>query len=330
MTPLACRLIHASRLSYAISPNGDGFTSTPDIDVATEMAGAQLNQVTLKTFQSPNDHGIDACYYGETTDGMAVLAFRGTLPPSLDIKDEKEFVRILMDWLNDGKIEQTHGKFLPGRVHKGFLGSLDNLWPGIESFGIPKGKPVYVTGHSKGGGLAFLAAARLFGEFKLKPAAVYTYAAPRVGNQEFALAYDAALEGLTRRYEYQDDIVPHLPPHTGAWLHAFHAGQAAAGKIAAIIPPHLAPAKSHFDALIKRVEQLTKKMEDHAEALENYASAGTLQFIDWKNPPGIQADSWGLTVKRDLHLAELLLSFQFPRIIEDHSSNGGYLGVPCG
>jgi hypothetical protein len=328
MTTLACRLIHASHLAYAIPPNGQPFPQT--VEVNADIAGAGLNRNTLKSFQSPDDHSIDACYYGETTDGRAILAFRGTLPPTLDLKDEKEFIRILMDWLNDGKVLQVEGKNIQGRVHQGFLGSLNNLWPMIESFGIAKGKPLYITGHSKGGGLAFLAAARVWGQFKIKPAAVHTYAAPRVGNQEFALAYDAAMKDLTLRYEYQDDIVPHVPPHTGSWLHAFNAGQAAAAKIAAIIPPALAPVKSDFDAMLKRVGQLLQKMADHSDALESYVSSGTLQFIDWSTPPAILPDTWDLAIKRDLHLAELLLRFQFQRIIQDHSSERGYMAAPCG
>lgn len=326
---IACRLIHASRLAYAIAENGQGFQATDGINPDDEMTAAGFDPATLKTYQSPNEQGIDACYYGETTQGEAVLAFRGTLPPTLH-GDEADFFRILLDWLNDAKIQQVPGKNLPGLVHKGFLDSLDNLWPGILAFDMSSAKPLYITGHSKGGGLAFLAAARILGQFKHKPTGIYTYAGPRVGNQEFALAYDASLKAITQRYEYQDDIVPHLPPHTGSWHRAFVVGQAAANKAVPIIPSAAATPKANFDALIRRIGQILRKIEDHSELLENYVSVGTLQFINWDNPPEIESDSWALNIRRDLHLAELLLTFHFAQILQDHSSDGGYLTSPCG
>lgn len=331
MPNLSCRLIHACRLAYAINSDGSDFDNSLGINVTNEINAVGFDNASFKIFQSPNDHSIDACYAGYVKDlDATILAFRGTLPPSLDIKDTKEFVQVLLDWLNDGKIEQVAGEDLPGKVHQGFLHSLNNLWSSIKAFQIPLDKPLYITGHSKGGALAYLAAARWQKQFSTVPTGVYTYAAPRVGNQQFALAYDTVMKELTHRFEYRDDLVPHLPPHTGTWLQAFKAGGGINSKIAPFIHGEALSAKTDFDGLLKRVELIIRRIDDHTYALESYVSAGTLRFINWNQPPKIENDAWGLAIKRDLHLAEMLLTFRFAEIIKDHSSNNGYLSGPCG
>ena len=52
---------------------------------------------------------------------------------------------------------------------------------------------LYLTGHSKGGAMANLAAMRVHAERGVK-AEVYTYAASHPGNEDFADAYDAQIE----------------------------------------------------------------------------------------------------------------------------------------
>jgi hypothetical protein len=330
-TNIACRLIKASNLAYGISADGTRFE--PEYD--QEIAAIGFND-RPKIFQSPKDKGIDACYFGETDD-LAILAFRGTLPPSLKVDrviNVHEFLRILLDWLNDAELAQVQGHNLPGLVHKGFLDSLDNLWQAIEHFNIPDaikaGKAFYITGHSKGGGLTYLAAMRFLLSYDIAPSGVFSYAAPRVGNSEFALAYDARLKAVTRRFEFQDDIVPHLPPHTASWLSALRGAQKASGKITPVISDmKIANIKSSFDLLLNRIEQINAKMSNHGDLLQSYVSAGTLNFIDWDSPPVLEGDSWKLNIDRDLHMAGLILTFDFERIISDHSSSEGYMNYPC-
>ena len=85
------------------------------------------------------------------------------------------------------------------------------MWSDL-SRSVPVGKPVYFTGHSKGGALANLAAARWASENAGKtPPIVTTFAAAKPGDAHFQAAYDK-LVPHSLRYEYQDDIVPHLPP----------------------------------------------------------------------------------------------------------------------
>ncbi len=330
---LPCCLLKASNLAYAISDDGKSFVSSSSFNAQKVIQDLGFIH-TPQIYQSPLNDGIDACYFAETQDKV-FLVFRGTMPPT-DINNGNDFLRVIMDWLNDAELEQRQGAYLPGKVHKGFLDSLNNLWPGISTFKLSDAlqahKKLYITGHSKGGGLAFLAAARLLREKSILPTGVYTYAAPRVGNQEFALGYDSQLQALTTRYEYQDDIVPHLPIQTGLWLHTLVNTQQLTGKLSGLLNINGMLIKNNFDALLSRLQQIQKKIADHTLSLENYVSVGNLQFINWDNPPALDADSEILKLEREFSLAKMFLTLQFERIIEDHDSSEGhgYMNALCG
>lgn len=93
---------------------------------------------------------------------LAVLAFRGT--------------ENLRDWLTN--INLAPVPFRNDAVaHAGFARSLDSVWKAIEPELDKLTCPVYFTGHSLGGALATLAAARR------RPRALYTFGSPRVGNR---------------------------------------------------------------------------------------------------------------------------------------------------
>ena len=71
---------------------------------------------------------------------------------------------------------------------------------------------VWVTGHSLGGALAVLLAATLM-ETGIKVSGLYTFGAPRVGDEEFANRLNDELsDGAHWRVVNEEDLVPHLPP----------------------------------------------------------------------------------------------------------------------
>jgi hypothetical protein len=145
-------------------------------------------------------------------------------------------------------------------------------------------KPVYVTGHSKGGPLANLAAMRLRAALpKTTPVMVATFAGARPGDDAFAAGYNAAIPHGAR-YEYADDIVPHLPP------------------------------SDEFVAMFKDVPQIGPTVQ---KLTLGYASVGDLHFIDWSG--NLVADTPLLRIDRFLHLAKLLATFGFATIVADHS-----------
>jgi hypothetical protein len=308
---LSCRLIQASNLAYAID-YGLPPTQQP-VDATKLIKQIGLEPSTLK-FKQVDWH---ACFYGET-DNDAILAFRGTLPPSVVAEDPDEFISVVSDWLGDAKIRLVQGENLPGRVHKGFLESLDALWPDVQVFTADARKPLCVTGHSKGGALVFLASCRL-SITGTKPLTVQTFASPRVGDADFATAFNAEFPHACR-VEYRDDLVPHLPASTGAWLKILEGHKAVDAKFP-LEAPHIHP------ELAKRFEDLIAKIRAHAHL--NYTSAGTLRFFDWHNPPKPRPESRLLNLQRAFSLAEKIAERKFEEVIEDHFSNGGYLTSSC-
>lgn len=293
-TTLSCRLLCASRMAYGIAATAAPVPACPPYDQAVGFVAPPVGFVGGPT-------GIDACLVGTNTDGV-ILAFRGTLPP--DSPNHEETVE---DWLNDADAVLVSRPPLQGLVHMGFWNALADLWPALlaqvqaQLAAAPPDTPLYITGHSKGGAMADLAAARL--ALAGIDSTVCTFAAAHPGNADFAAFY-AGLGPIqsSTRYEYADDIVPHLPPSV-ALRHAL----------------------SGIDLFSKATGELATQ----AVADIDYAPVGTLRFIDWDG--NVIGDSPTLPLARDLHLAELLVKAGFDQIVRDHSIDcgGGYASAIC-
>lgn len=283
---LDCRLLCASVVAYTIGTKQPLSSSQPYFDAA----GFTTEPTAITA--GPDD--INACFVGTNPDGV-ILSFRGTLPP--DIHD----IPSLIDWINDFDAVPIPVFGIPGKVHQGFWEAVDSLWSQI----VPEVKnqmnagggnlPLYITGHSKGGAMAHLAAVRCKLIESLNPTAVFTYAGPRPGDIQFAAAYNAQIKAT--RYEYADDIVPHVPP------------SAAFISVLSSLPV---------------VGEYFKRLQTW-----DYSSVGTLKFIDWSGQ--IVGDSPLLEAKRTLKLAELTVEGKFSQIADDHNSHcgGGYMTYIC-
>lgn len=286
-TNLECRLLCAGVTTDAITKDGP-ITPQP----APFFGAAQFVDDPPVGFVG-GTRAINACLVGTTIDGV-VLAFRGTV--ALDSPDHEQTIR---DWINDLDTELVRGDGLPGLVHAGFWGSLGSLWPALLVEVLQRltkaglNAQLYVTGFSKGGAVADLAAMRFFIERGMRPMA-YTYAAPHPGNEDFAAAYDQHLQGV--RYEYANDIVPLLPPSL-----AFREMFASV--------PFMQPYLHRFDL--------------------DYAPVGTLRYIT--KAGAIVPDSPILRFQRYLSVAELIVADGFEEIVADHNGDcgGGYMNAVC-
>ncbi|WP_160312568.1 lipase family protein [Caballeronia mineralivorans] len=283
MVDLDGRMICASNWAYAILDAGDMPVFVP-FDAACDLTAP------VPCFATGSSR-IDAAFIGTGRDGV-VLAFRGTLPPGSP--DHKQ---TLQDWLNDLEAVLVVGDKLPGRVHQGFLGSLDALWPSVseavaEQMASSPVKHLTITGHSKGGAVAHLAAAR----FALSTLVhgsditVRTFEGAHPGDQSFADGYMRLVPDVIR-YEFQDDLVPHLPP--------------------SIMVRRLFKAEPLFAPLMA------------IDSGVDYAPAGRLQFIDWSG--NIQEQSTLLSTERFFRLSEKLAALDFQTIVNDHSIGVGSL-----
>jgi hypothetical protein len=282
------RLLCASGCAYDITPGGV-FAPVPN-DVYSPGAG----------FLAPpeafigGDDEINACLVGTAADGV-VVAFRGTLPFDLSSPPAD------LDWIDDFDQDPTPSVDFPGPVHEGFLGSLATLWDGVVAaverlrVGSLAAQPVLITGHSKGGAMAALAAWKLQMGRKI-PVKVVTFASAKAGDLAFVNAYNAQIDHT--RYEYGDDIVPHLPPSNGVILDALEM-LAASGAVVADL--------QRFD----------------------YVQAGVLRYITKSNQ--IVPDSGLLPLKRHVGLALEILEFRFDAIVQAHSivCGSGYMTAVC-
>ena len=289
------RLLCAATHAYSVKSTGPvPGTLPPPNPPRSTLVGYGLPQ---EGFASGDDL-MEAGLIGLAADAI-IVAFRGTLPPS-----SPDIGQTILDWGSDADAPLVRGAGLPGMVHQGFLTALDALWPLMKPVlvnaiaGAP-GKPIYVTGHSKGGAVANLAAMRIRAQLPDVGVLVRTFAAARTGDAAFAAAYAAAIPD-SLRFEYADDIVPHLPPREvlAAELRTVPIVGATLGNLAV-----------------------------------GYASVGRLQFIASGAAPGVtpRDDSPALEQARIDSLVARLRAFDFKSVKNDHAIDpgSGYADCVC-
>ena len=159
---------------------------------AAAAAVAEEGLASFRFFDGPSTQAITA-----TSDDHVFLAFRGTES------------RNPVDWARDAQFAPQLGE-LDGRVHSGFRAALNEVWAAVEASLEVAAKPIVVTGHSLGAGLAVLAAARAVG-FGHRVASVYLYGCPRPGLADFRSAYDRRLQSLTFNVINHIDLVTRVP-----------------------------------------------------------------------------------------------------------------------
>lgn len=167
---------------------------------------------------------MDIAVFGKI-DGHWVIAFRGTQAPQPGLSSSDK-ISLIRDWINNGEvIGDDNGLFPSGFVHDGFAESAMGLLQGeggvlelLQSALLTVDAPrsLILTGHSKGGALAMLAACYLKSHLagQLDEISVVTFGSARCGDAAFGQIYRSA--GIdTTRYESDSDVVPLLPSGAG-------------------------------------------------------------------------------------------------------------------
>ncbi|MEU3022586.1 Mbeg1-like protein [Nocardiopsis alba] len=186
-------LAHAARLAYK-----------DETEVEETARGWGFDRV--RSFRMPLSRPFvleDTQAYVMAGNDMIVIAFRGTEP---------EQVR---DWLSDVNAPQVREHSCEGRVHWGFQRALDAVYSeltGTLREFRDSDQTVWVTGHSLGGALAMLAAARLHFADGVLADGVYTFGQPRTCDPALARVYEQAFQGRMYRFVNNNDIVAQVPP----------------------------------------------------------------------------------------------------------------------
>lgn len=186
-------LAEFSRLVYLPAASGG------DTGVSRRTRQTVLRRLNLGWSEVPGALPAPArdrvALFRSRTSGCAALVFRGTIE--------------VLDMASDSLVPAVRWPG-PGHVHLGFKLALDGLWPQVESWLRELHEPVFLAGHSLGGALATLAAARCLADPRLPdPAGLYTCGSPRVGDAAFGRSLDGLLHC---RIVNDRDVVTTVPP----------------------------------------------------------------------------------------------------------------------
>jgi len=215
----------------------DDFKTTPQFSLPNARAMMWLSQLAYETAHRTKVESIveswgltmhafvsndpatglpphSACVVVAGGHGATFVTFAGSDPGKFN------------DWVTDFDAVPS-----PDDVHTGFQKAVATVWPAIET--AIRNRPaseqaLFLTGHSLGGALAVLAAARSAQELKIDPTVVYTFGSPRTGGPALFQSY--GLGDSTFRFVNGTDIVPTVPPaQLGDYRHVGHAIQCKTG-----------------------------------------------------------------------------------------------------
>lgn len=158
---------------------------------------------------------------GIATEDVVLVVFRGT--DRLENREPGLLGDLIFSWgewiVTDANVQPLRKprEGLPGKLHRGMKESLDAATADITKFVLDHGgatKPVWLTGHSLGGGHAQIMA----GYLKKRGAdvrGVYVFNSPHPGDPAFAAGLDATLgQAAIQRFEFRDDPIAMLPPQS--------------------------------------------------------------------------------------------------------------------
>lgn len=153
--------------------------------------------------------GYDAQVAVIYNDDVVIVCFRGSESPLSYDGFRDWFGTNLTFQLQDTPTSWGRGV----RVHRGFYVTLSSIYQQVRRLvrELRHGRRIYLTGHSTGGALATLCAYRFQKVGGVNVEGVYTFGAPRVGNNGFAQAYNAMLGEQTYRWVNNLDAGAQLP-----------------------------------------------------------------------------------------------------------------------
>lgn len=130
----------------------------------------------------------------------------------------------IRDWFDNLDIQKRQALF--GVFHEGFWEATQDIWPQIyrdyqhayNAHNKTKRRPLFITGHSLGGAMATIAAARMIHEDS-PFVSVYTFGQPRAMDRETQLRFNAECKDRFYRFCNNMDIVTRIPTRANGFTH---------------------------------------------------------------------------------------------------------------
>lgn len=203
---------------------------------------AKLSKAVYKTTsesnQKPNEQGILDSIRSEDPKFEKVTGYDKNSAQAAVIEHE-DYICIafrgtneLADWLDN--INAFSTKALFGEFHRGFYNSVEDLWLDIQAqikqAQADKKRPIFLTGHSLGGAMATVAAAKLVHDDK-PFTSVYTFGQPRALTQDTSRLFNIECKDRYFRFHNNNDIVTRVPArimgysHVGTYLYITAEGE---------------------------------------------------------------------------------------------------------
>ncbi len=188
---LALKLANACQLAYRQFNNPGDFKPPAGFQIRAQFTANVLGATELIGFMMSSAHD-------------AILAFRGTQNFPDAIADIRA---VQVEYPDDSA----------GQSHAGFTDIYQSIRTAVQAAvaTLAEGSVLYITGHSLGGAVAALAALDIAVNSKFPEPVIYTFAAPRVGDPDFAQRFDnVVVKHNTRSWRVVNsfDIVPLVPP----------------------------------------------------------------------------------------------------------------------
>ncbi|MEN8262105.1 MAG: lipase family protein [Nitrospirota bacterium] len=172
------------------------------------------NKKILEKLKSEDSHFKSVKGFSKNSSQAALIehadylcmAFRGT--------DE------MSDWMDNANIFPENVLF--GDFHRGFWKSVLDVWDGLYSrydkLRVIKKRPLFLTGHSLGGAMATIAAAKLI-HMDLPFTSVYTFGQPRTMSRDTSRIFNVEAKSRFYRFQNNNDLVTRVPARAMGYSH---------------------------------------------------------------------------------------------------------------
>ena len=196
-----------ARLANAVYKSRDD--NSPDDDAI--LAELQEEDPKFKDVKGVSKNSAQAALVEH--ENYLCMTFRGT---DSTMKNAEK----LKDWLDNFKAFSKKTSY--GEFHTGFCDSFEDVWGQLQddykSLHQKEPRPLFFTGHSLGGAMASIAAAKRVGKDEPFTSA-YTFGQPRAMTRETAQMLNWECGKRVFRFQNNNDIVSRLPARLMGYSH---------------------------------------------------------------------------------------------------------------